>query len=68
MTLTWTTPLPPGDIAVIVVPPLEILTFEPGVVPKNTEESLEKPLPYIVTLVPPLAGPWVGEILLTTGV
>lgn len=59
--------MPPGDVTVISVPPLLIVTSLPGTVPKETVESGENPLPIIVTVVPPLAGPEFGEMLFTTG-
>lgn len=60
-------PVPPGDVTVISVPPLLVVTSVPGIDPKETVESLENPFPVIVTIVPPVAGPEVGEILFITG-
>ena len=43
------------------------LTFVAGAVPKFTPEVHFSPVPVIVTLVPPVAGPVVGLMLLTVG-
>ncbi|MNS67674.1 hypothetical protein D3C72_1009320 [compost metagenome] len=46
-----------------------LLTVKPlaAVAPKVTAVALEKPVPVIVTVVPPDAGPAVGEIEVTVG-
>ena len=67
VTLTCTTPAPSGDVAVIDVPALFTDIAAAGVAPNETVEPEVKPAPFIVTLVPPLAGPEVGEIVVTTG-
>lgn len=67
MTLICTVPVPAGERTVICVPLLLIVTSVPGVDPNDTVESLENPLPVMVTVVPPVAGPEVGETLFTTG-
>ncbi|WP_280709781.1 hypothetical protein [Kitasatospora sp. GP30] len=38
-----------------------------GTVPNFTDVTPVKPLPLIVTAVPPAAGPWLGLRLLITG-
>jgi hypothetical protein len=67
MTVTSTLPaLAAGDIAVIEV---ELLTVKcvDGVVPKFTAVAPVKPVPVIVIVVPPAAGPEVTEMLVTLG-
>lgn len=61
-----TVPAPAGDVAVIDV---DELTVKPvaEVAPKTTAVVPENPLPVIVTDVPPVAGPTVGDIELTVG-
>ena len=61
-----TVPAPAGDVAVIDV---DELTVKPvaEVAPKTTAVVLENPLPVIVTDVPPVAGPTVGDTELTVG-
>ena len=59
VTVTLTTPVPAGLSAVIVVS-LTTVTFVAGIVPKSTAEAPVKPVPVIVTNVPPVAGPIVG--------
>ena len=57
--------MPAGVVAVIVV---ELLTENVAAVPPIvTPVAPVKLAPVIVTLVPPVAGPLVGEILLTVG-
>lgn len=67
VTATVTAPaLPAGVVAVIVVVFVteKLAAFTP---PKVTAEMLVKPVPVIVTLVPPAAGPEAGETLVTVG-
>ncbi|MNM85398.1 hypothetical protein D3C81_975110 [compost metagenome] len=66
VTRTSTVPLPAGAVAVICV---ALLTVTPvaAVAPKVTAVVPLKPEPVIVTVVPPVVGPEVGEMLLTTG-
>ena len=47
----------------MVVPSLETLTFVAGVEPNETVVPLAKPVPVIVTCVPPVAGPEDGTML-----
>ena len=46
-----------------------LLTVKPvaAVAPKVTAVAPEKPVPVMVTVVPPVAGPEVGEIEVTVG-
>jgi len=53
-----------GVVAVIEVP-LTTFTAVAAVLPKLTVAPAKKPVPVIVTAVPPLEEPEVGEIVLT---
>ncbi|CAM3245069.1 hypothetical protein JANLI_04620 [Janthinobacterium lividum] len=66
VTRTSTVPVPLGAVAVICV---ALLTVKPlaAVAPNVTAVVLLKPVPVMMTLVPPVAGPAVGEMLLTAG-
>ena len=66
VTVTSTVPLPAGDVAVIEVA-LLITTEAAAVLPNLTVEAPVKLVPVIVTLVPPVVGPLVGEIDVTVG-
>src|ERR1700678_2621798 len=59
-------PTPGGLTAVSSVPETNV-TPAAGVVPKSTVEPLVKPLPVIVTTVPPVAGPVAWEMPVTAG-
>ena len=59
-------PVPAGLSAVIVVS-LTTVEFVAGVVPKSTAVAPVKPVPVIVTNVPPAAGPLVGLRPVTVG-
>ena len=59
VTVTSTTPVPAGLIVVIDVA-LATVKLDTLVVPKSTAEAPVKPVPEIVTKVPPKAGPKVG--------
>lgn len=63
---TSTVPVPAGAVAVICV---ELLTVKPValVAPKRTAVAPVKLVPVMITLLPPVVGPVVGEILLTVG-
>jgi len=66
VTVTYTIPLPAGLTTVICV---SLFTEKVLVaVPNSTWLAPVKPLPVIVTVVPPAAGPDVGEMLGTTSV
>ena len=66
VTVISTVPVPAGEVAVIWV--LE-LTVKPvaGVAPNVTAVAAVKPVPVMMTVVPPLVGPAVGEIDVTVG-
>ena len=68
VTVTCTVPDPPGAVAVIEVPDEPTLTLVPGTPPNETVESDVNPAPEIVTTVPPVAGPELGLIPVTTGI
>lgn len=60
VTLTGTVPVPGGEVAITV---LSLFTVNFAVAePKRTFSALVNPDPEMVTVVPPLAGPDVGEI------
>ena len=69
VTVTSTTPLPAGLVALQLVV-LAQLTPLAAVAPKRTVVApavVLKPVPVIVTIVPPAAGPLVGVTALTMG-
>ena len=66
VTVTSTVPVPAGLSAVIVVS-LTTVKLVAGVVPKSTAVAPVKPVPVIVTEVPPAAGPLVGLMPVTVG-
>lgn len=67
VTRTLTTPTPAGAVAVICESLTIALSVAP-VAPKLTAWAPRKPLPEMVTSVPPPVGPLVGEMLDTTGI
>ena len=60
VTVTSTMPVPAGLSAVIVVS-LTTVTSVAAVVPKSTAVAPVKPVPVIVTNVPPASGRWSGS-------
>ena len=66
VTRTSTVPVPAGAVAVIWV---ALLMVKPValVAPKRTAVAPLKFEPVMMTVVPPIAGPVVGEMLLTVG-
>ena len=66
VTVTSTVPDPAGDVAVIEV---SLLKVKPAafVAPNFTPVTPVKPVPVMVTLVPPATGPVVGLTLVTVG-
>jgi hypothetical protein len=66
VTLTSTTPVPAGDVAVIEVAELKVKLAV--VAPNVTAVTPVKLVPVTVTDVPPARGPAVGEIDVTVGV
>ena len=65
VTLTSTVPIPAGEVAVIWVALIEVMTA--ALLPKVTAVAPEKLVPVMVTLVPPDAGPVFGLTLATIG-
>ncbi|MHC2619285.1 hypothetical protein ACVIW2_001317 [Bradyrhizobium huanghuaihaiense] len=66
VTLTSTVPLPAGEVAVIWVAELTVKPVA-AVAPNVTAVAPVKLVPVMVTVVPPPAGPVVGEIEVTVG-
>jgi hypothetical protein len=67
VTVTSTVPLPAGLGAMISVS-LTILKLLADVFPNDTLVALLKPVPVIVTILPPLLNPLAGLIPVTVGV
>ena len=67
VTVKSTVPVPPGltTTSSVSVAPDCTLT---SVLPNPTEVTPVKPVPVMVTVVPPTAGPLVGLIPVTTGI
>nr|WP_229797586.1 hypothetical protein [Jeongeupia chitinilytica] len=59
VTLMLTVPEPAGDVAVTDVEVVAVI--EPVLLPNLTKVAPERLVPLIVTLVPPVLGPEVGE-------
>ena len=55
-----------GGLSAVIVVSLTTVRFVAGVVPKSTAVAPVKPVPVIVTRVPPAAGPLVGLRPVTT--
>jgi len=67
VTVTWTVPADPaGEVTVIWVAESTI-TLAAAVAPKCTDGVPVKPVPVIVTDIPPTTGPAAGEIPVTVG-
>ena len=66
VTLTSTVPVPAGEVAVIEVAELTVKPVA-GVAPNVTAVAPVKLVPVIVTEVPPVDGPDVGEIEVIVG-
>ena len=66
VTVTSTVPVPAGDVAVIEVAELTVKLVA-LVAPNFTAVAPVNPVPVIVTDVPPVVGPAVGEIDVTVG-
>ncbi len=66
VTVTSTVPVEPaGEVATICVEVFE--TIVAALEPKDTAVAEPRSVPVIVTLVPPAAGPLLGEMPVTTG-
>lgn len=66
-TSTGTVAATPGGVVVWIWFGLTTVTLEENTPPKLTVTPGTKPVPVIVTTVPPLAGPEIGETLDTSG-
>ena len=66
LTVTLAIPQPGGLMAVICVSLITVIPLT-GVEPNKTLAALVKPVPVIVTLVPPLAGPLFWLMAVTVG-
>jgi hypothetical protein len=66
VTRTSTEPVPAGAVAVRLVAELYV-TLAAAIVPNEIVDALVNPVPVIVTVVPPAAGPFAGEMLVTVG-
>jgi hypothetical protein len=66
VTFTCTAPVPAGLVAVIIVA-LETTRFVASAEPKETVAPFTNPVPLIVTVVPPAAGPANGDTDVTVG-
>ena len=66
MTVMSTVLVPAGDVTVIDVAELTV-KLGAGLVPKSTPDAPVKPVPVIVTEVPPAAGPLTGLRPVTVG-
>src|SRR5436853_2728915 len=66
VTVTLTDPEPAGDVTVICVAELTMI-FSAEVGPKRTLAPAVKPVPVIVTMVPPVVGPICGVMDVMVG-
>ena len=66
VTVTWTIPVPAGDVAVIWVAELTVKPVA-AVAPNATAVAFRRLVPVMVTVVPPPPGPVVGDIDVTVG-
>ena len=57
----------PGGLSAVIVVALTTVTPVAAVVPKSTAVAPVKPVPVIVTRVPPAAGPLFGLMPVTVG-
>src|SRR5580704_14041025 len=67
MTTTFTAPAAWAGVVAVILVLLDTVTAVAAVPPRLTVAPLRNPVPVIVTTVPPLAVPDVGEIELTVG-
>ena len=70
VTVTCTAPAEPAGLTTVHELVVLQVTEVPAVVPKSTvlaPEVVEKPVPVMVTVVPPAVDPEVGLILVTVG-
>ena len=66
VTNTFTTPVPGGDVAVMVVA-LTTVTLRPLLLPNLSAVAPVKPVPVMLTAVPPPSGPSAGETPVMVG-
>ncbi len=66
VTVTSTVPLPAGAVAVMLVALTTVMPVAEAA-PNLTAVAPVKPVPVMVTEVPPLAGPELGEMAVTVG-
>jgi hypothetical protein len=66
VTLISTVPVPAGEVAVICVAELTVKPVA-DVPPNTTAVAPDKLVPVMITVVPPVCGPAVGEIEVTVG-
>lgn len=66
LTVTDTAPVPGGETAVMRLSDTT-LKEAAGVPPKKTPVAFINPAPLILTVVPPVVGPWVGLLEVMTG-
>jgi hypothetical protein len=67
VTVTSTVPVPAGETAEIVLSLVMVKLIAAIPVPKYTAVAVEKPLPEMVTAVPPDVDPLFGLMALTVG-
>jgi hypothetical protein len=67
VTATVTAPAACAGVVAVIVVPLTTTTFVAAVPPNVTVAPEVKPVPVIVTAVPPPTGPLIGETLVTVG-
>ena len=66
VTVTSTVPAPAGEVAVMEVA-LFTVKLVAGVAPNFTAVAAAKPVPVMLTTVPPAVGPLVGAMPVTVG-
>jgi hypothetical protein len=66
-TVTVTAPALPAGVVALMVVLFVTFTFVAAILPKVTVAPAAKFVPVIVTAVPPLVGPPLGETVLTAG-
>jgi hypothetical protein len=67
VTVTVTAPALPAGVVAVMLVLLTTATFVAAVLPNVTVAPEAKFVPVIVTAVPPVAGPLLGDTLLTVG-
>ncbi|KRC90086.1 hypothetical protein ASE25_11390 [Terrabacter sp. Root85] len=67
VTLTVTAPAEPAGLVALTCVELTTVRLVPAIVPNFTAVAPVRLLPVMVTTVPPVVGPVVGEIELATG-